>query len=143
MKKILAILAGVLCFAAVASAQPRAIGLRAGWGGELSYQHNMGENFFEADLGFFSEHGFYLTGIYDFLFPVQENFHFYAGPGASLGSYKHDDDEFFDFGLAGQIGMEYCFNVPLQLSLDWRPMFSFHSGDFYGNYFALGFRYLF
>jgi len=143
MKKFIAIVAGVLCFAAIASAQPRALGLRAGYGGELSYQHSLGSNFLEADLGFFGGHGFYVTGIYDFLFPLGSNFDFYVGPGASLGAYSNDGSSYFDIGLAGQLGIEYCFNIPLQLSLDWRPMLSFHDGGFYGEYFALGIRYMF
>ena len=48
MKKILIVVAALLGFAVVASAQPRALGVRAGYGGELSYQHYMGgENFAE------------------------------------------------------------------------------------------------
>ena len=41
MKKTLIIIASLLAFAVVASAQPRAIGVRAGYGAELSYQHNL------------------------------------------------------------------------------------------------------
>ena len=55
-----------LAFAAVASAQPKAVGVRVGNGAEVSYQHYLGgSNFIEADLGFMSN-GFRLTGIYDF-----------------------------------------------------------------------------
>ncbi|MCR4825026.1 MAG: hypothetical protein K5849_06700, partial [Bacteroidales bacterium] len=69
MKKFIVILVSVLAFAAVASAQPRALGLRAGYGAELSYQHGLGSGFLEADLGFQgSGHGVYVTGVYDFIF---------------------------------------------------------------------------
>ena len=51
MKKIILVAALVLGFAAAAVAQPRALGLRGGYGVELSYQHTLGENFLEADLG--------------------------------------------------------------------------------------------
>ena len=51
MKKIILIAAMVLGFAVAAVAQPRAIGLRGGYGVELSYQHTLGENFVEANLG--------------------------------------------------------------------------------------------
>ena len=51
MKKIILVAALVLGFAVAASAQPRAIGLRGGWGAELSYQHSFDSNFLQADLG--------------------------------------------------------------------------------------------
>ena len=52
MKKALLIVAAILGLAVVASAQPRALGIRAGYGAELSYQHTLGgQNFIEADLG--------------------------------------------------------------------------------------------
>ena len=52
MKKIILIAAMICGFAVAASAQPKALGLRFGYGAELSYQHNVaGANFIEADLG--------------------------------------------------------------------------------------------
>ena len=51
MKKIILVAAMVLGFAVAAVAQPRAVGLRGGWGVEASYQHSFGENFLQADLG--------------------------------------------------------------------------------------------
>ena len=52
MKKIILIAAMVLGFAAAAVAQPKAVGLRLGYGAEATYQHNVGgANFIEANLG--------------------------------------------------------------------------------------------
>ena len=51
MKKIILMAVMVLGFTVAAVAQPRAIGLRAGWGAEASYQHSFGTNFLQADLG--------------------------------------------------------------------------------------------
>ena len=50
MKKILLTVALILGFSIAASAQPRAIGAKFGWGLDLSYQHSFGTNFLEADL---------------------------------------------------------------------------------------------
>ena len=99
MKKVILIVAAVLGFAVVASAQPRAIGARIGWGAEISYQHTLGaNNFLEADLGW---------GINDF-----------------------------------RLGLGYDFSV--QLSLDWRPLFTLIPGTGFGwNSFGLGIRYAF
>jgi hypothetical protein len=55
-------------------------------------------------------------------------------------------------GVAGRIGVEYNFTFPLQLSLDWRPLFgpafasgavAFNTGSLYAGAFALGVRYRF
>ena len=129
MKKVLAILVAAFAFVAVASAQPRALGVRAGWGGELSYQHGAGAGFLEADLGFLANNGFC---------------NFYAGPGAQLGFYHVGDNSGFNAGIAGQLGVEFEIpSVPLNLSLDWRPVYYFNYGGFGWQGIALGIRYRF
>ena len=50
MKKIILVAAMVLGFAVAASAQPRALGAKFGWGLDLSYQHGFGADFLQADL---------------------------------------------------------------------------------------------
>ena len=72
MKKIILAAALVLGFAVAASAQPRALGVRIGNGGEISYQHSMGSNFLEVDggLGLGLVDGVFnvgATGIYNFM----------------------------------------------------------------------------
>ena len=147
MKKFFVIVLSALLFAGVASAQPRAIGARLGGDAELSYQHSLGSNFLEADLGMALGNygGFRLTGIYDFAFELASDFNFYIGPGAQLGMYSHSDgDPVFGVGLGGQLGLEYQIPaIPLNISLDWRPMWSL-TGN-YGTWTsaALGIRYRF
>ena len=102
-----------LAFAAVASAQPKAVGVRVGNGAEVSYQHYLGgSNFIEADLGFMSN-GFRLTGIYDFDLGSAGNFNFYVGPGASLGFVNGTDGNgnaktYFSAAVVGQVGAEFA-----------------------------------
>ena len=67
MKKIILIAAMVLGFAVAAVAQPRAIGLRGGWGAELSYQHTHGFNFIQADLGLNTFNAVHGTAVYNFM----------------------------------------------------------------------------
>ena len=71
MKKIILIAAMVLGFAVAATAQPRALGVRIGNGGEISYQHTLGNNFLEVDgglgLGFDGVFNVGATGIYNFM----------------------------------------------------------------------------
>jgi hypothetical protein len=142
MKKLIAIAVAVLCFAAAASAQSRSLGVRITYGAEVSYQHGFGDDFLEADLGWFN-HGFYVTGIYDFVFASEGNFNFYAGPGAGIGFYDYEEDNGIEFAVAGQLGMEYNFNLPLTLSLDWRPAYYFQYNGFDWHGIALGIRYRF
>ena len=68
MKKFIVVVLSVLAFAAVASAQPRALGIRAGYGGEISYQHGGGAGFLEADLGFWAYVGRIAWKIFPILF---------------------------------------------------------------------------
>ena len=68
MKKIILIAALALGFAVAATAQPRALGVRLGNGGEISYQHTLGgANFLEVDgglgLGFDGTFNVGATGI--------------------------------------------------------------------------------
>lgn len=150
MKKIIVAVLAVLAFSVAASAQPKAIGIRAGWGGEISYQHWVGgSNFVEADLGLVG-HGFYLTGAYNFNIGNAGDFNFYAGPGAQIGMSNYRDSEnnvHSRLGLAvvGQIGAEYNFpGVPINISLDWRPALYLLNGIGFGwQGFALGLRYNF
>lgn len=141
MKKIIltAVLAAFV--AAAATAQPRAIGLRAGWGAEASYQHTLGDiNFIEADLGLYTVNSLNLAVTYNFMI-AQPNWTdrgewgFYAGPGAALGTKILEDNSSFYLAVAGQAGLEYTFWFPLQLSADIRPQFGFAFGDnaFYGE----------
>lgn len=144
MKKFFAVLIAALAFTAVASAQPKAIGVRVGNGAEVSYQHYLGgSNFLEADLGFMSR-GFRLTGVYDFNLGYAGNFNFYAGPGASVG-FVTSDQTYFSAAVVGQIGAEFAVpGVPLNFSLDWRPAIYFTGGSVFGwDGFALGIRYRF
>jgi hypothetical protein len=143
MKKFIAIAVAILCFAAVASAQPKAIGLRATYGAELSYQHNAGPGFFEFDAGLFNRF-VDVTAIYDFNIAPLGPLNFYAGPGVFIAGVPTDKDLYLNAGLAGQVGLEYTFSFPLQISLDWRPWFNFVDG-FHGHYqgAALGLRYAF
>ena len=142
MKKFIMVIAAVLCLSSAAFAQSRALAVRATYGAELSYQHSIGSNFVEADLGWF-KNGFYLTGVYDFVFASEGNFNFYAGPGAAVGFYNDSETSGINLGIAGQLGLEYNFNIPLQLSLDWRPVFNFIHGGFGWEGIALGIRYRF
>ena len=146
MKKTLILIAAILGFAVVASAQPRAIGVRAGYGGELSYQHSLGSNFGELDLGWWTNH-INLVGIYDFILGGNGDVNVYLGPGAQLSIWNDAaaNASRLNVGLAGQFGVEWNIpSIPLQLSIDWRPVFFFlNNGGFGYDSVGLGIRYRF
>ena len=145
MKKFVLVMAAILGIAVVAAAQPRAIGIRAGYGAEVSYQHTLGgENFAELDLGWNT--GAFSAGLaYDFMIAPLGPINFYAGPQVQLGLYSGGEQMALALGAGVQIGFEYCFSsIPLQLSIDWKPSFYFIPATAFGLYnAALGIRYLF
>ena len=150
MKKIILAAAMVLGFAVAASAQPRAIGARLGYGFDLSYQHTVGENFIEADLGLASFALLNVAATYNFVvakpaWTAQGEWGVYVGPGAALAA----GNKTFCVGAACQVGLEYTFDFPLQLSVDIRPQIGLISvGEaskfgVWGWYPHLGARYVF
>ena len=120
MKKIILVAAMVLGFAVAAAAQPRAIGVRGGLGAGLSYQHTVGANFIDADLGF--GNGLNVAATYNWTL-MQPNWTsrgdwgVYAGPGAALGLGIGEVD-YLNVAVAAEVGLEYTFWFPLQLSVD-------------------------
>ncbi|MCH4565688.1 hypothetical protein MKP05_21645, partial [Halomonas sp. EGI 63088] len=73
--------------------------------------------------------GVKLAGIYQWVWNIEGDFNWYAGLGGGFGSFKwkandYKETETFVFA-AGDIGIEYDFDIPLLLSLDFRPEFGF------------------
>ena len=144
MKKIFAVVVAVFAFVALASAQPRALGVRVGWGGEVSYQHTLGaENFLEVDAGW-GANSVSIGAAYDFQIAPVGPFGFYAGPSAQVWMGGDGDDNFV-LGVGAQLGLEYIFpSFPLQISLDWRPVFDLIPSTGFGwQSVGLGIRYAF
>lgn len=143
------------------SISDHALGLRLGdsdgFGAEISYQKSIArDNRIEVDLGWRDSRNwdaFKLTGVYQWVRPLDGNFNWYFGVGGGLGSVDFnpgfvtdDDGGLFIFG-AGDIGVEYNFDIPLLLSLDFRPEIGLVGYDGFSDNFdfdiALGIRYQF
>lgn len=154
MKKLILVLffAGSLAGALNAQSYGKALGFRFANefnGGEITYHTPLGfKNRLELDLGLKQwKHndagsGFQLTGIYQWVWDLNalgKGFNWYAGLGGSLGTYNNS---IFGIGVVGQLGIEYNFNIPLQISLDWRPTILNSYYTYYGGN-GLSLRYRF
>lgn len=162
MKKIL--LTICITFAVAVSVQSQeiaknAIGLRFGanngFGAEASYQHRLSsENRLEVNLGFRGNNtynAFKATGLYQWVWQLEDRFNWYAGVGGGLGNWTvkatnsvAKNSKAFFFG-SGIIGVEYHFEeVPILISLDFRPEIGF--SDYYSGFssdLGLSIRYKF
>ncbi len=155
MRKLFLLAVLFLCVAVTSGAQDfhgnrNSIGIRGGWGAEVSYQRYIAPlNRIEATLGF-NRFGFDITGIYQWMFDIHSDesgqFRWYAGPGVSMGSWSNKHfSKGFGLGFLGQAGIEYAFeSVPLLLSLDYRPgIFLAPEAHFDWTGFGFGIRYCF
>lgn len=163
MKNTLFTVMAIIAFAITSQGQTiskNAIGLRLGdndgFGTEISYQRALSENNrLELDLGWRSNNNFdafRLTGLYHWVWVLEGNFNWYAGVGGGVAQVDYgkdfeeefnDDGETYFYG-AGDIGIEYNFDIPLMVSLDFRPEFGFgNSIDDLDLDIALGIRYQF
>ena len=156
MKKVLLSVLTFIGLTAAVNAQDisdNAIGLRLGgfndnYGGELSYQRGLSQNNrLELDLGWRNSNSIQmLTGIYQWVWQIEDRLNWYAGVGGGMGSWNNslDNSGTFIF-VAGDIGIEYILNeAPIQLSLDVRPELGndYYKND-YGYDIAIGIRYQF
>jgi len=166
MKKVLLSAFLLLGLAFSSQAQEKnAIGLRLGdndgFGAEVSYQRKFSsDNRLELDLGWRNS-DYYdavkLAALYQWVWNIEGGFNWYAGVGGGIGTwdfndrvpnYYHGNDDSGTFLFAaGDIGIEYNFDFPLQLSLDFRPEIYFGDDDYRENNFgpdiALGARFRF
>ena len=162
MKKIL--LTGMIALSAIFTSNAQegvsknALGLRFGSndgiGYEISYQRALKtNNRLEVDLGWRDDNKYNavkLAGVYQWYWNIDGGFNWYAGVGAGISSWNYEYQTAKARGstlfVAGQVGIEYNFDIPLQISLDFRPEFYLNNNDYrdsFGPDIALGLRYKF
>ena len=172
MKKLFVSLALLIAMTSMASAQNNAIGARFGFGTafnpELTTQWFIGDiNRLELDLGLRFKAssvvgevpvvypgGLTFTGVYQWHWFLAGGFGFYFGPGLQISA---PDWSKLGMGIGGQIGFDYQFDAPFQISFDFRPIYNVFGGfkgtnsstgksRFFGGFdpvFAVGLRYAF
>jgi len=163
MKKV--ILCSVIGFAGLFSANAQeqvsknTLGLRLGsndgFGYEISYQRALDtKNRLEIDLGWRDSNytnAVKLVGTYQWYWNLEKGLFWYAGVGGGISTWNYDNGYVDGSGstllIAGQVGIEYNFDFPLQLSLDFRPELYLNDNkyrdDSFGPDIALGVRYKF
>ena len=162
MKKVIVLT--VLFVGAVLSSQAQeisknSIGLRLGdndgFGAEISYQRRLTPiNRLEFDLGWRNSDevdAIKLAGMYQWVWNIDKGLNWYAGAGGGIGSWSYSNEGESNNGpfvlISGNLGIEYQFDFPLQLTLDVRPEIYLLSGDYretnFGPDLALGIRYRF
>lgn len=152
---------GFVFYGSAQNISDNAIGLRLGdsdgLGAEISYQRALKEDTrLEVDFGWRDGNnydGFKLAALHQWVWNLDGNFNWYAGIGGGFAAFSFDnlpagfDDSDSYLFAAGDIGIEYDFDIPLLLSLDFRPEIGF-GDDLYDNDdldfdIALGIRYQF
>ncbi len=153
-----------------------ALGLRLGdnfgFGGEISYQRGLvKKQRLELDLGWRNSYrfagdyydtdynSFKLTALYQWIMKIDKGFNWFVGVGGGIGNSsvryyinknkfgdRSSDSSTFVF-IAGDIGIEYVFDAPIQISLDLRPeLYLSNRGGYargFGPDLGLGIRYRF
>ncbi len=158
MKKIIAAVWMVFCLVSISKAQDynTGIGIRGGFSNGLTVKHFIEPK--SAIEGILSTrwNGFIVTGLYEVHNQAfnAERLKWYFGFGGHIGFWNgnYDKNYWGDYGTSytvvgidGILGLEYSFEeVPLNLSLDWKPAFNFvgYSG-FWADGGALSLRYIF
>ncbi|KGL59617.1 hypothetical protein [Polaribacter sp. Hel1_33_49] len=147
MKKILLGFGFILATTFSSNAQEisdNAIGLRFsggnGLGADISYQKKLdNSNRLEVNLGLRDEFSsFKGTGLYQWVWNLEDKFNWYAGFGAGF------DSGYSSLFGAGIVGIEYNFDAPILISLDYRPEVGITGNyDDLNSSLALAIRYQF
>ncbi|WP_424493646.1 hypothetical protein [Salinimicrobium sp. GXAS 041] len=156
MKKLLLLAICILGTTVQLQAQEiskNALGLRFGGsngvGTEITYQRGLStNNRLEIDLGWNNREdvdAFRLTGLYHWVWQLEDRFNWYAGVGAGIGSVDYVSGSEVFLSAAGNVGIEYDFDFPLLISLDFRPEIGLanYYGDDLGFDIALAIKYQF
>lgn len=121
--------------------------------GAITIKHFVKDDVALEGLLSFWNHGFRVTGLYEFHGDIRDvnGLKWYVGPGAHLGFYDNDyyyesnhNDGKLDLGIDGVLGLDYKINgAPINLSLDWQPSFTFVSDTEFRSWGGLGVRFTF
>ena len=117
------------------------IGLRGGLAQGVTIKHFLGKtNAIEGILAFRWD-GPFITGLYeihDDPFKV-DGLQWFYGFGAHIGFWEETK-----IGVDFILGLEYTFEeIPINVTLDWKPAINLVGGGYWADGFALSVRYVF
>jgi len=147
MKRLAVVILFSISVFTFVNAQSNALGIRfdAGYGTgvEASYQRFLSDaNRLEIGLGLDFDKGLRANVVYQWVWDLSQladGFKWYAGVGGGLALY----DKTY-IGILGDLGIEYNFKIPLQISFDIRPGFYLLNDSHFGwGGAAFGVRYRF
>jgi hypothetical protein len=124
------------------------------WPGGITIKHFIRTNRALEGIGYFWDHGFRFTGLYEIHGDINgaPGLKWYVGPGAHFGVYSerwYRDGHYYDdgdasLGIDGVLGLDYKINgAPINLSLDFQPSFEILNHAYFSGWGGLGIRYTF
>lgn len=149
----------IICTASLAMAQNNgstyktALGVKV-YPGAVTVKHFIKNNIALEGLGYISQDGFRLTGLYELHgdFTGVEGLKWYAGGGAHVGIWSDDwrtryptRNNGVAIGVDGVLGIDYKIKgAPLNLSFDWQPSFNFVGYNYFeGGWGGIAIRFAF
>ncbi len=122
--------------------------------GAISVKHFTQKGRALEGLGYISNDGFRLTGLYELHFPITgaEGLQWYVGGGGHIGVWSDNWKSRYPsradgiaIGVDGVLGLDYKIKgAPLNLSFDWQPSFNFIGYNYFeGGWGGLAIRYTF
>ncbi len=130
-------------------AYDQSIGLRGGPYGGITYKKFIGvPAAIEGIVGFNYTNGrtYLVTGLFEYHVFISYRINIYAGAGIDIGGGKPLGAEkgIFRLGADAIVGGEYTFEkLPINFSIDYKPVYQIIQNEFFFNEFALSIRYIF
>ena len=151
MKKVFLLLCFVIsCLTIQAQdAYVQSIGVRGGPYAGISYKRFIGvPAAIEGIVGFNYTNGrtYLVTGLFEYHMFISYRLNVYGGAGIDIGGGKPLGAEkgIFRLGADAIVGAEYNFErLPINFSIDYKPVYQIIQGEFFWNEFALSIRYIF
>ncbi len=151
MKKCLLLFCFLICctLSNAQDAYVQSIGVRGGPYAGVTYKRFIGvPAAIEGIVGFNYTNGrtYLVTGLFEYHIFISYRLNVYGGAGIDIGGGKPLGAEkgIFRLGADAIVGAEYTFEkVPINFSIDYKPVYQIIQNEFLFNEFALSVRYIF
>jgi hypothetical protein len=124
----------------------KSLGLRLGLSTGVAYKQFISPNNAVELIGnaqFYDGNSYFgLSGEYLWAWKLVDKLSWYVGPGASIGAWTKNDSG-FNLAINGMVGLEYKFDIPLALGVDFNPHFYLLHSIGFTPIFSLNARYTF